>query len=56
MNIVSNSIPSSWAWLLWLASALLGGVILRRAHWSMLADRRNLNIFSARPWPSWRFG
>ena len=45
MNIVSNSIPSSWAWLLWLASALLGGVILRRAHWSMLADRRNLNIF-----------
>lgn len=45
MNIVSSSIPSHWTWLLWLASALIGGVIFRRARWSMLADRHNLNIF-----------
>jgi uncharacterized membrane protein len=45
MNIVSSSIPAHWHWLLWLLTALLGGLIAWRASWGMLADRRNLNVF-----------
>lgn len=45
MNIVSSSIPAHWHWLLWLSSALIGGLVAWRANWSMLADKRNLNIF-----------
>jgi uncharacterized membrane protein len=45
VNIVSSSIPAHWHWLLWLLTALIGGLIAWRARWSMLADRRNLNIF-----------
>jgi len=45
MNIVSSSIPAHWLWLLWLLTALIGGLIAWRARWDMLGDRRNLNIF-----------
>lgn len=45
MNIISSSIPSHWHWLLWLASALIGGLVAWRARWTMLKDTRNLNIF-----------
>jgi len=45
MNLVSSNIPAHWLWLLWLSSALIGGLIAWRASWTMLLDRRNLNIF-----------
>ena len=45
MNIVSSGIPAHWHWLLWLLTALIGGLIAWRASWNMLADRRNLNVF-----------
>ena len=45
MNIVSSHIPAHWHWLLWLSSAVIGGLVAWRASWNMLADRRNLNIF-----------
>lgn len=45
MNIVSNNIPMHWHGLLWLACLLLLGLVVRRAQWDMLADRRNLNVF-----------
>lgn len=45
MNIISSSIPSHWHWLLWLTSAVIGGLVAWRARWAMLKDPRNLNIF-----------
>jgi uncharacterized membrane protein len=45
MNIISSSIPPHWHMVLWLVSALIGGLIAWRANWKMLADQRNLNIF-----------
>lgn len=45
MNIVSSSIPAQWHALFWLVTLLIGGVVAWRARWSMLTDRRNLNIF-----------
>lgn len=45
MNIVSNNIPMHWHGLLWLSCLVLLGLVLRRAQWGMLADRRNLNVF-----------
>lgn len=45
MNLLSVHIPTAWLWILWpLAGALLS-LMLRRATWPMLADRRNLNVF-----------
>jgi len=45
MNLVSGNIPAHWQWLLWLSSALIGGLVAWRARWGMMADQRNLNIF-----------
>ena len=45
MNLISSSTPDLWLWLSWLGALALGGLLLRRAHWRMLADKANLNIF-----------
>lgn len=47
MNLVSANIPALWLWPLWLAVAALAWLGVRRAHWRMLADPRNLNVFLA---------
>jgi uncharacterized membrane protein len=47
MNLVSANIPAAWLWILWALAALLAGLILRRAGWSMLRDAANLNVFLA---------
>lgn len=47
MNLVSSIIPPHWLWPLWLAVAALVWLMWRRAHWRMLADPRNLNVFLA---------
>ena len=46
MNLVSAHIPSLWLWLLWPLAGLLGYGMWRRARWSMLTDRANLNVFA----------
>lgn len=45
MNLVSSNIPAHWQWLLWLASALIAGIVVWRARWNMMLDQHNLNIF-----------
>ncbi len=47
MNLVSSNIPAHWLWPLWLAVAALVWMMWHRAHWRMLADQRNLNVFLA---------
>ena len=47
MNLVSANIPAAWLWALWGLAALLGFMLARRANWSMLGDRANLNVFLA---------
>jgi len=47
MNLVSANIPAAWLWVLWALTALLAGLILRRAGWGMLRDAANLNVFLA---------
>jgi uncharacterized membrane protein len=46
MNLISAHIPASWSWLLWPLAGLLFYGMGRRAHWRMLADRDNLNVFA----------
>ena len=45
MNLISAHIPTLWLWLFWLGALGLGGLLARRAAWSMLLNRANLNIF-----------
>lgn len=46
MNLISAHIPAFWSWLLWPLTGLLFYAMGRRAHWRMLADRANLNVFA----------
>lgn len=45
MNLINALVPSSWLFPLWLVTATLLLVLIRRARWDILADRRNLNVF-----------
>ena len=45
MNLISAHIPSLWLWAFWLGALGLATLLARRASWSMLTDRSNLNIF-----------
>ncbi|NWG87545.1 MAG: energy-coupling factor ABC transporter permease [Hydrogenophilaceae bacterium] len=46
MNLISPHIPALWSWLLWPLTGLLFYGIWRQAHWRMLSDRDNLNVFA----------
>lgn len=45
MNLISAHMPSPWLGLFWLATLALAALMARRAQWSMLGDKANLNVF-----------
>ncbi len=45
MNLLSAHVPLAWLWIFWLGALGLVILLVRRAAWSMLLDRANLNIF-----------
>lgn len=45
MHLLSAHIPTPWLLACWLAALGLAGLVARRASWSMLLDRANLNVF-----------
>jgi len=45
MNLLSTHVPLAWLWVFWLGALGLVILLVRRAAWSMLLDRANLNIF-----------
>lgn len=45
MNLLSTHLPGLWLGLFWLGALGLAILLVRRATWSMLLDRANLNVF-----------